>query len=180
MKMEKKISIANAMLKVGLIALVLLAAGCGYRVNNSSPALKPGKTIVVEPFTNRTAYYKIDQVFTRSMINELVRATDYRIESESPGADAVLQSTILGLKTSPVTFSKSSFASTFLVTVNARVQLIDRASNKLLYENRDIRFSEQYVINTDVENFFSEMNPALMRLADDFSSTVVAAILEDF
>jgi len=180
LKNEMKAGVSAAMISGCLLGLILLAAGCGYRTNQGSPALLPGKTLAVEPFTNQTAYYKIDQLFTRAMINELVRATDYRIVAESPGADAILQSTIVSLRTNPVTFSKSSFASTFLVTVTARVQLVDKVSGAILYENPNVLFSEQYVINTDVENFFSEMNPALMRLAADISSTVVAAILEDF
>lgn len=164
----------------GLLIIVVFIAGCGYRVHKGSPALPPGKILAVESFQNQTAYYKIDQVFTRAMINEMVRATDYRIISENSGADAVLKGAIRSLRTSPVTFSKSSFASTFLVTVNASVQLTDSATGEILYENSNVLFSEQYVINTDVENFFSEMNPALMRLAEDFSSTVVSAILEDY
>ena len=162
------------------LVIGLFASGCGYHVNNGSPALTPGKTLAIESFKNQTVYYKIDQIFTRSMINEMVRATDYRVVSETANADAILRSTIRGLTTSPVTYSKSSFASTFLVTVNAKVQLIETSTGKILYENHDVLFSDQYVINTDVKNFFSEMNPALSRLAEEFSTTVVAAILEAY
>ncbi len=162
------------------LAIGVSITGCGYHVENGSPKLVPGKSLAVESFENQTAYYKVDQIFTKAMINEMVRATGYRILSDPAGADAVLKSTIRGLNTSPVTYSKSSFASTFLVTVNAKVELIEKSTGKILYENHNILFSEQYVINTDVENFFSEMNPALSRLAEDFSTTVVAAILEAY
>lgn len=162
------------------LASVVFTFSCGYHVENGSPALAPGKTLAIESFENLTTYYKVDQIFTKAMINEMVRSTGYKIVSNSTGADAILKSTIRGLNTSPVTFSKSSFASTFLVTINAKVQLIEKSSGKILYENHNVLFSEQYVINTDVENFFSEMNPAMSRLAEDFSSTIVAAILEAF
>lgn len=162
------------------LAALIFASSCGYHVENGSPALAPGKTLAIESFENNTTYYKVDQIFTQAMINEMVRATGYRIVSDASGADAVLKSTIRGLNTSPVTYSKSSFASTFLVTVNATVQLIEKSTGKILFENHNVLFSEQYVINTDVGNFFSEMNPALSRLADDFSATVVSAILEAY
>lgn len=162
------------------LVIWLFAAGCGYHVGNGTPVLTPGKTLAVESFKNQTVYYKIDQIFTRSIINEMVRATDYKIVSDTSDADAILKSTIKSLTTNPVTYSKSSFASTFLVTVNAKVQLIEKSTNKILYENHNVLFSEQYVINTDVENFFSEMNPALSRLAEEFSATMVAAILEAY
>ncbi len=162
------------------LAFLLFSGTCGYHVENGYPALIPGKIPAIESFENQTTYYKVDQIFTQAMINEMVRSTGYRIVSDSTSADAILKSTIRGLNTSPVTFSKSSFASTFLVTINAKVQLIEKSTGKILYENHNVLFSEQYVINTDVENFFSEMNPAMSRLAEDFSATVVAAILESY
>jgi len=166
------------------VVLSLLAGiftgGCGYHVENGTPALLPGKIVAIESFQNQTAYYKIDQIFTRAMTNEMVRATSYRVVSDPAGADAVLQSTIRSLSSSPVTYSESSFASAFRVTINAKVKLVEKSSGAVLYENQDVLFSEQYVINTDVENFFSEMNPALSRMADDFASTIVAAILEAY
>lgn len=163
-----------------LLLLVGCFAGCGYRVNQATPALAPGKTLEIESFENQTVHYKIDQVFTRAMVQEMVRATNYRVVTRGGNSDAVLKGTILSLRTSPVTFSESSFASTFLVTVSAKVELTENKTGKILYRNQNFTFSEQYVINTDVENFFSEMNPALGRVAEDFSATIVAAILEDF
>ena len=41
-------------------------------------------------------------------------------------------------------------------------------------------FRDQYVINVDVENFFSELNPALERIGQDFAASVVVGILEGF
>lgn len=173
---------AGLLLSTLLLSLLagIFTGGCGYHVENGTPALLPGKILAIESFQNQTAYYKIDQIFTRAMNNEMVRATSYRVVSDPTGADAVLQSTIRSLSSSPVTYSKSSFASAFRVTVNAKVKLIEISSGAVLYENQDVSFSEQYVINSNVENFFSEMNPALSRMADDFASTIVAAILEAY
>ena len=161
-----------------LLLASILVSGSGYHVENGNPALFPGRVLAVASFENHTSYYKVDQVFTRAMVNELVRATSYRIVTDASGADAVMESSIRNLTAQPVTYSKSSFASTFMVTVIAGVTVTDTATGAILYQNQNLVFSEQYVINTDVENFFSEMNPALSRLADDFSSTVVSAILE--
>ena len=46
--------------------------------------------------------------------------------------------------------------------------------------SRSYLFREQYVINVDVRNFFSELNPALGRIADDFAASVVTTVLESF
>ena len=80
----------------------------------------------------------------------------------------------------PLSFVGEPFGSTFLVTLQAQVELEDQRSGEILYKNDGYIFREQYQINVDVENFFSELNPALGRVAGDFASSVVTTLLESF
>ena len=66
------------------------------------------------------------------------------------------------------------------MTLQAQVELQDQRSGKVLYKNDGYIFREQYQINVDVENFFSELNPALGRVAGDFASSVVTTLLESY
>jgi hypothetical protein len=50
----------------------------------------------------------------------------------------------------------------------------------VLFSNNQYIFREQYIVNIDVKNFFSEMNPALDRIATDFAAAVVASIVDGF
>ena len=56
----------------------------------------------------------------------------------------------------------------------------EQQSGKILFKNDEYIFREQYIINVDVKNFFSELNPALGRIADDFAASVVTTVLEGF
>jgi hypothetical protein len=95
-------------------------------------------------------------------------------------ADFVLDGVISRVRVSPVTFGRGSFASAFLVTLQARVRFLNRNTGEILYQNNAYIFREQYVINVQIENFFSELNPALDRISEDFASSVVSSIMEDF
>ncbi len=136
-------------------------------------------TIAVLPFVNETTTFEVEQILTRSFIRALVEKSSYRVITDPSKADGILEGVISGVSVSPVTFSQGSFGSTFLVTFNASIQLREQETGEVLL-SRSYLFREQYVINVDVRNFFSELNPALGRIADDFASSVVTTLLESF
>lgn len=164
---------------LGLL-LVVAADACGYRVASHNRTQRPFHTLLVKPLENATTSYEIEQILTKSLVSEFVKRTDYSIVEDESRADAVLEGRVTRVTASPVTFARSAFASTFLVTVYAAVQLKDEKSGKVLFSNDRYVFREQYIVNVDVKNFFSEMNPALHRIADDFAASVVASIVDGF
>ena len=164
------------------IVLLLLAVhlACGYKVATRNRVGPDIGTLAILPFENETTTFEVEQILTRSLIRAFVEKSSYHVVSDSSQADAVLQGVISRVSANPVTFGEATFGSTFLVTLTGRVQLRERGTERVLYEHNNFIFREQYVINVDVRNFFSELNPALGRIADDFASSVVTTILEGF
>jgi hypothetical protein len=60
-----------------------------------------------------------------------------------------------------------------------KVTLADR-SGRVLFENPNYSFREQYQVSREVTSFFQEETPALQRLSRDFARTLVSDILEAF
>jgi hypothetical protein len=164
-----------------LLILALAAQGaCGYRVASKN-RLSPGiETIVVLPLENATSVFEVEQILTRSLVRAFVERSSYRVINDPSRADAVLKGVVSAVSANPVLFGGETFGSTFLVTLTARVELKERETGRILFKNDQYIFREQYVINADVENFFSELNPALERIASDFASSVAVTVLEDF
>ena len=160
--------------------LLVLQLACGYKVATQNRVAPDIGTLAIEPLENRTTTFEVEQILTRSLVRTFVQKSSYDVVSDSSQADAVFRGTISQVSANPVIFGEETFGSTFLVTLVGRVELRERETAKLLYENNDFIFREQYVINVDVRNFFSELNPALGRIADDFASSVVTTILETF
>lgn len=163
-----------------LLFLLVPWTGCGYRVASHNRLPDQVGSVAVVTLENLTTYYQVEQILTRSLVLEIARSTNWNVKNRPEDAQSVLEGEITRMVVSPVTFGRASFGSTFLVTLYAKVRMKDRRNDKVLYENNDYIFRDEYVINVDVDNFFSEMNPALERMSEDFASSLVATILEDF
>ena len=164
------------------LALCALAGGCGYHVAGRTSSLPPSvKTIAVSALENRTSRYRVEQRMTAAVVHEFLTRAKYRIVSDASNADAVLTGRITSLETNAILFDAATGrATTMLVTVRCEILLEDRATKKALYRNDNFLFRNEYEISTDLNSFFEEQDPALDRLARDFASRLVSAILENF
>lgn len=153
---------------------------CGYRVAQKNRLDLGIHSVSVEPFENTTTVYRVEQTITKALVRKFIEKTNWNVRSEAAAADAVLSGVVSRVGVSPVTFGQASFGTTFLVTLDARVELRERESGRLLFKNDRYIFREEYEINVDIERFFTEENPALERIAGDFASSVVTTILEGF
>jgi hypothetical protein len=66
-----------------------------------------------------------------------------------------------------------------VVTVTIRITLTNRAG-RVLFENQNYTFREQYQVSREVTSFFEEETPALERMSHDFARTLVSDVLEAF
>jgi outer membrane lipopolysaccharide assembly protein LptE/RlpB len=164
-----------------VLLLCLAAAGCGYHAAGHSVTLPENvQTIAIPAFVNQTQTYKIEQLLTAAVVQEMVTRTHYHIVNNGNDADATLHGTVLSTSTTPLTYdSQTGRAASVLVVISIRVALVDR-HGKNLYENPSYLFREQYEVSRDLNSFFEEDSPAFRRLSRDFAQTLVSNILEGF
>ncbi|HSR68398.1 MAG TPA: LptE family protein [Acidobacteriota bacterium] len=164
-----------------VLALLMTAASCGYKTAASQRLDYGIKTVAVMPLENTSATAAVEQLLTRQLIRELVERSGYRVIDDPSRADAVLSGTVVSVRANSVLFGRTTtLGSTFLVEMRAQVEFQNRVTGQVLYRNNDYIFREQYQINADVDHFFSEQNPALGRIAEDFAGSVISSILEGF
>lgn len=167
---------------LALVAFALLISGCGYHAAGRASRLPAElRTIAVPGFVNQTQTFRIEQQLTGAVVREFISRTQYRIANEeNDSADAVLRGTVLRTELAPVTYdSETGRASSALVTVTVKVLLVDR-KGKVLYENRNYVFRQQYQVSREISSFFEEESPAVERLSQDFARTLVSNILEAY
>ncbi|MGA8012639.1 MAG: LptE family protein [Candidatus Acidiferrales bacterium] len=167
---------------LAVLVAALAAAGCGYHVaGHASQLPSEWKDIAVPAFKNDTTRYRIEQRFTQAVIREFITRTKYRVVQDPQSADAVLHGEVLSIETSPVLFEATTGqVTTMLVTVHAKVELIDNKTEKPVYKNDDMVFRDEYQISTDLNSFFEEQDPALERMSRDLASHLVSNVLENF
>jgi len=165
-----------------LIALLcLIAAGCGYHTAGHAVTIPENvQTIAIPAFVNQTQTYKIEQLLTAAVVQEMTTRTHYRVVNGGSDADATLRGTVLSTSTTPLTYdSRTGRAASALVVISMQVSLVDK-QGKILYQNPSYLFREQYEVSRDLTNFFEEDSPAFRRLSRDFAQTLVSNILEGF
>jgi outer membrane lipopolysaccharide assembly protein LptE/RlpB len=172
---------ASQFLGLALLGVVLLS-GCGYHVvGRGSQLPSEWKTIAVPAFKNDTRHYRIEQIFTEAVIREFITRTKYHIIQDQSAADGVLRGEVLTVEASPVLFDATTGqVTTMLVTVHAKVLLIDNHNQNVVYKNDDMVFRDEYQISSDVQSFFEEKAPAVERMARDFAARLVSNVLEKF
>jgi len=165
-----------------MTALLLVTTSCGYHTNARGVRLPTDMhTIYVPAFTNLTHTYHIEETLTTAVVRELRSRTNYRIVTSNDGtADATLSGTVTIANIAPLTYnSQTGGISSSLVFVSMKVSLVGR-NGKVLWDNPNLLYREQYQIANNGKNFFEEEGPALDRLASNFSQTLVSDMLEAY
>ena len=163
------------------LAFSLLAlSGCGYHTLGAATHLPPAvKTLSVPVFATRTEAYQTETVMTQAVIREFATRTRLRVTPQTDGdPDAVLHGTILKETITPLTYNATTQqSSSFLITMVVSVTLNGR-DGKVLYENKNYVYREQYQSTTDLPTFLQEDPAAVERLSRAFARQLVADVLE--
>lgn len=165
-----------------LTVALLGLSGCGYHTLGAATHLPPGiRTLSVPEFASKTEAYHTETVMTNAVIREFAARTRFRVTPDAdPDADAVLRGTILKEAVAPLTYNSSTQeSSSFLITIVASVTLTDRGG-KVLYENKNYVFRQQYQSTTDLPTFIQENPAAIERLSQAFARQLVGDVLEGF
>jgi outer membrane lipopolysaccharide assembly protein LptE/RlpB len=167
---------------LALAVPLIVFTGCGYHTVGAATHLPAGlQTLSVPVFATRTDSYHTETAMTNAVIREFATRTHFRVTpTANTEADAVLHGTILKEAITPLTYNASTQeSSSFLLTMVVSVTLTGR-DGKVLYENKNYVFRQQYQSTTDLPTFLQENPAALERLSRDFARALVADVLEAF
>jgi outer membrane lipopolysaccharide assembly protein LptE/RlpB len=157
-------------------------SGCGYHSLGAATHLPPDvHTLSVPVFATRTEAYHTETAMTDAVIREFATRTRFRVTpSEGGDPDAVLHGTILKEYVAPLTYNSSTQqSSSFLMTLEVSVTLTGR-DGRVLYENKNYVYRQQYQSTTDLPTFLQENPAAVERLSREFARQLVADVLEGF
>jgi lipopolysaccharide assembly LptE-like protein len=179
-------------LRGGALLLVLCAfaaltgSGCGYSLAGRGSFLPDYiKTIGIPTFENRTTLFNLETQVTQKVRSEFIGRGRYQIVPEGTNVDAVLTGELSGVSIQPVSFTNQQLASRYTITMSARVALHDVREGKVLWENPNLVFRQEYEAQSgqtqvDPSIFFGQDQNALDRMTTEFARTIVSAILEAF
>jgi outer membrane lipopolysaccharide assembly protein LptE/RlpB len=162
------------------VLTALSLSGCGYHTLGAATHLPPDvKTLAVPVFATRTDSNGTETALTEAVVREFITRTRFRVITNSGSdADAVLHGTILKQAVMPLTYNAATQqSSSFVITIVASVTLTAH-DGRVLYENKNYVYREQYQSSTDLPTFIQEDPAAIQRLSREFAKQLVADILE--
>lgn len=172
------------------LATVMLAAmaasSCGYSLAGRGSFLPAYiKTIGVPLFINNSPVFNVEQRITDRVRSELIGRGRYKVETGRTGVDAVLLGEIVSIVGAPAAFNPQQQATRYALTMVVKVEFRDLKTDKILWSNPGMQFTEQYDVTTvttglDANAFLGQDANALERLASEFARALVSAILEAF
>ena len=176
---------------VWVMAAAVASNGCGYALAGRGNFLPSYiRTIGIPNFENHTSFFQMAQLATDKVRTEFIGRGNYKIVPEATGADAVLVGAITNVMIMPTNFSAAQQASRYTITVTANIQLRDVQKDTVLWSNPSISIREEYDATSALSNdptapvdptaFFNQESNALERISNEFSRSIVSAILEAF
>jgi lipopolysaccharide assembly LptE-like protein len=171
---------------LGVLCGGAFASGCGYSLAGRGAFLPAYiKTIGVPTFVNRTTVFNLETLLTQKVRAEFIGRGKYQILPQNTGVDGLLNGEVTSVTITPVGFTTQNLASSYSVTMTARIEFRDVRENKVLWENPSVVFRQDYPATsgariTDPVAFFQQDTSALDRMSSEFARTIVSSILEAF
>jgi lipopolysaccharide assembly LptE-like protein len=173
---------------IGLAGGSLFASACGYSLAGRGSFLPAYiKTIGIPTFTNRTSVFNLESLLTQKVRSEFIGRGKYQILPQANDVDGLLNGEVTAVTITPVGFNpnQNNLATSYSVTMTARIEFRDQHENKVLWENPGVMFRQDYPATsgtrvTDPVAFFQQDANALERMSSEFARTIVSSILEAF
>lgn len=161
-------------------AALLLDFCGGYRPAGRGHSLPAHiRVLAVPTFQNTSLKYRVEQRFTRAVIEEILRRSrNLRVISTPEGADAVLNGDIRGFRAAGVILDDQGRTRVWEITITVSLTVRDLKSHRILYSNPRLIFTGEYELSDDPQSFFNEENPAVERIAREFAQSIISTILE--
>ena len=169
-----------------VVAAAAAAGGCGYALAGTGSFLPAYiKTIGIPTFANRTTVFNLETLMTEKVRSEFIGRGRYEIVPTAGNVDALLTGEVTSVSVVPASFTNQQLASRYVITMVARVELRDERESRVLWENGNLVFRQEYEAQSgtgalDPAAFFGQDVNALDRMTTDFARTIVSAILEAF
>ena len=160
-----------------LVALALVAGGCGYTVGGNLPPHV--KSVAVPIFKNLTQEPAIENVITSAVVNAFVGGGRLEVVPIEQ-ADALLEGEITGYNVESIAFDPSINAQVFRLRVGLNVQFRDLRRNVMLWRQEGLQERADFRVAGQVSQTIALEEGAARQAALDIGRKIVSLALDRF
>jgi len=162
------------------LAMSMIVDVCGYKPAGKGKSLPAGiKTIAIPVFQNSSLKYRVEQRFTRAVMEEVLkRARALRVVTSQDEADAVMNGDIRDFRAVGSILDDRGRTRVWDVRIVVSIVVRDLKTHKIIFQNPRLVFEGEYQLSDDPQSFFNEENPAVDRIAKDFAQSIISTLME--
>ena len=163
--------------------VLLFFAGCDYHPVSVLP--DHVKTVAIETFSNKTAYYGIEEKLTQEIVEEFLREGRLGVAKKEE-ADSLLSGKIVRYTLEPLSYDENDIVEEYRLWIVVDITFKDLKMDQILWEQGGIgpRGEEQgvkryvrYYVTPKAGQMVETEEDALDRLIDKLANDVVHLIL---
>jgi outer membrane lipopolysaccharide assembly protein LptE/RlpB len=164
---------------LALLALAVVAGGCGYSVGLRGNLPAHIKSVAVPIFRNNTPEPAIENTITSAVVNAFVTSGRVTIVPVDQ-ADAILDGTITGYRLDLIAFTKDINVTDYRLTVTVNVRFRDVRENTVLYTQDGLEERADFRVQGQVSQTIAREDVAARQAAVDIGRKIVASTLDRF
>jgi hypothetical protein len=140
------------------LAMSMIVDVCGYKPAGKGKSLPANiKTIAIPVFQNSSLKYRVEQRFTRAIIEEVIkRARAIRVVANQEDADAVVNGDIRNFRAAGSILDDRGRTRVWDVRIVVSIVVRDLKTHKIIFQNPRMAFEGEYQLSDDPESFFNE------------------------
>jgi len=161
-----------------VLALGLLAAGCGYSLRPSLPGNI--RTVHIPVLENKTQEPGIEDFMTQALTQAVVTSGAAKIAQSAEEADGVLEGSIVEYSLTSLAFDRSANATQYRLQIGLALTLRDRRSGEVVWKQDRISERADFPVAGQVTATLVREQDAVRRAAVDISRAIVSFAFEGF
>ena len=163
-----------------ILTIVLISAGCGYRLaGKDNPMLAGINTIAVPYFKNDTFEAGIESVFTNVFANEFINSKRLQVVNVDQ-ADVILRGTIKNFREQIISYNQDKKALEYRVFVSLDLRLEKRDTGEVLWKRKRLTDNEEYQVSSYITVTQADKTVAVEKMAQDLAQRVYESIIQGF
>lgn len=161
-----------------LVGLLLLLAGCGYKLVRYDGALGDVRRVAIQGFANDTFEPLADEVVSASIAREFLRRGALEIVEDPADADLVVVGRVTDARIARRSFSSISFALEYEIHLGLDVQVTRPDGTEVVLDSRSLSESELYLSSADLEVNRTYREEAMRVVADTLAGRIHDSLYE--
>jgi outer membrane lipopolysaccharide assembly protein LptE/RlpB len=163
----------------GALAVLSLAAGCGYTIGIAGTLPPHIKTVAVPIFTNSTQEPAVENVITAAVVNAFSTSGRLRVVSVN-SADAILQGQITGYTLDSIAFNSQINVTEYRLRVRLNITFRDVRQNTVLWKEDGLEEQANFRVEGRVSDSIAREGAAARQAAVLIGRRIVSAAVDRF